>query len=137
MLYDLATPVPLRHRIEHSQILLKQDLPRFSRLNIIASMQPLHIADDVRLAEKYLGERSKYAYPVNSLLKSGCRVVFGSDMPIADPDPLKGIQAAVGRRYQLDKSEPTWQPQHSKSVYSIFMNANMKRIHRQHQETIS
>ena len=118
---ELTTPVPLRHRIEHSQILLKQDIPRFSCLNIIASMQPLHIADDVRLAEKYLGERSKYAHPVNSLLKSGCRIVFGSDMPVADPDPLKGIQAAVGRRYQLDRSQPKWQPQECITIQqSIF-----------------
>ncbi len=108
-LQDFQSPVPLRHRIEHSQILMETDIPRFSQLQIIASMQPLHITDDVRIAEKYLGTRSQNTYPVNSLLQSGCRVVFGSDMPVADPDPLKGIQAAVGRRYQSDPSEPRWQ----------------------------
>ena len=107
------TPVHLRHRIEHSQILRREDLSRFAKNNIIASMQPLHIADDVRIAEKYLGKRSRFTYPVNSLLKSGCRVVFGSDMPVADPDPLKGIRAAVGRQYKLDRTEPVWQPQES------------------------
>jgi predicted amidohydrolase YtcJ len=114
---NIKSPVPLRHRIEHSQIIREQDLPRFSSLNIIASMQPLHIADDVKIAEKYLGERSKYTYPVNSLLKSGCRVVFGSDMPVADPDPLKGIQAAMSRRYLLDKSQAKWQPQECINVH--------------------
>jgi len=108
---NIKSPVSLRHRIEHSQIIHEQDLPRFFSLNIIVSMQPLHIADDVQIAEKYLGGRSKYTYPVNSLLKSGCRVVFGSDMPVADPDPLKGIQAAVSRRYRLDRSQQIWQPQ--------------------------
>jgi predicted amidohydrolase YtcJ len=110
-LRNITTPVPLRHRIEHSQIILPDDISRFAGLNLIASMQPLHIADDVEIAEKYLGKRGRYTYPVKSLINSGCRVVFGSDMPVADPDPIKGIQAAVGRRYKLDLTQPPWQAQ--------------------------
>ena len=105
------SPIPIRYRIEHAQILRPNDIPRFKKMNIIASMQPLHIADDIKIADLYLGKRSIYAYPINSLMKAGICVVFGSDMPIADPDPLKGINAAVSRQYQLNKSEPAWNEQ--------------------------
>jgi predicted amidohydrolase YtcJ len=103
--------LPLRHRIEHCQILQESDLSRFKELDIIASMQPMHIADDIKLAEKYLGKRARLAYPIGSLIKTGCRVVFGSDMPIADPDPIKGILAAVYRKYKLEKSNSIWYPE--------------------------
>jgi predicted amidohydrolase YtcJ len=108
---SIKSPIPLRHRIEHCQILNKTDIPRFKELNIIASMQPLHIADDIEIADKYLGERAAMAYPIGSLKKTGCRIVFGSDMPIADPDPIKGILAAMCRKYKLDKTKPIWFPE--------------------------
>ena len=107
---QIKTQFPLRHRIEHSQIIQDSDLPRFAALNIIASVQPLHISDDVKISDKYLGLRAKNAYPINSLFKSGARVVFGSDAPVADFNPFKGMQAAIARRYNLDGSEPSWYP---------------------------
>lgn len=107
---QVKVPRALRHRIEHCQILRESDLSRFKELDIIASMQPIHIADDIELAEKYLGKRARFAYPIGSLINRGCRIVFGSDMPIADPDPIKGILAAVYRKYKLEKSNSTWYP---------------------------
>jgi predicted amidohydrolase YtcJ len=79
-------------------------------------MQPRHISDDVRISDKYLGLRTTTTYAINSLITNGCHVVFGSDMPVADPDPLKGIIAAIGRRYQLDINEPSWHPEQSVSA---------------------
>ena len=107
---QIKSPVPLRHRIEHCQILNESDIERFSKSNIIASMQPLHIADDVKISDKYLGQHVKNAYPINSLLKSGAKVVFGSDTPVADYNPFKGIQAAISRRYNLEPKEDSWYP---------------------------
>jgi len=106
--YQSEQQKKLRHRIEHAQIVTDDDLPRFAALNITASMQPMHIADDVKLADQYLGDRSQNAYRIGSLIRSGARVVFGSDMPIADFDPLRGILAAITRQYLLDKNQPSW-----------------------------
>ena len=106
--YQAKQQKRLRHRIEHAQIIADNDLPRFAALNVIASMQPMHIADDVKLADQYLGDRSQNAYRVSSLIRSGARVVFGSDMPIADFDPLKGILAATTRQYLLDQDQSVW-----------------------------
>ncbi len=113
---DISKKRNLRHRIEHAQILREVDIPRFTDLSVIASMQPLHISDDIKIAEKYLGTRTENAYPIASLWRAGTKVVFGSDMPIADPDPLKGIRAAVSRRYLLDMNEPPWYPEECLSV---------------------
>jgi hypothetical protein len=94
-------PTPLPHRIEHAQLLRRADLPRFARLNVIASMQPCHILGDIDSAERYWGRRSRWAYPIRSLLRAGARAIFGSDAPVETHDVTAGIYAAV-RRQTLD-----------------------------------
>jgi len=126
----------LRHRIEHAQILREDDIHRFGTLNIIASMQPMHISDDVRLSDKYLGSRTKTTYPINSLRQAGCQIVFGSDMPVADPDPIKGIRAAVGRRYLLDKNEPRWHPEQSISAEQALLSYTRDAAYASYEENL-
>jgi predicted amidohydrolase YtcJ len=113
---DISKKRNLRHRIEHAQILREFDISRFADLGVIASMQPLHITDDIKIAEKYLGTRTKNAYRIASLKRAGTKVVFGSDMPTADPDPLRGIRAAFSRRYRLDENEPQWYSEECLSI---------------------
>jgi predicted amidohydrolase YtcJ len=58
-----------RFRIEHAQHIAPSDIPRFASLNVIASMQPYHVIDDGRWAEKIIGpERIKTTYAFRSLL---------------------------------------------------------------------
>jgi predicted amidohydrolase YtcJ len=90
-------------RVEHAQILRGEDIPRFGRARVVASMQPIHIVADMRVAEQYWGSRCRYAYAWKSILRAGGTLAFGSDAPIEDPNPLKGIHAAVTRR---DPAEP-------------------------------
>ncbi len=101
-----------RWRIEHAQHVAPPDLPRFARLGVIASMQPYHLIDDGRWAERAIGaERTRGTYAVRSLLDSGARVAFGSDWPVAPATPLEGIYAAVTRR-TLDGAHPNgWHPE--------------------------
>lgn len=105
----------LRNRIEHIQLILPEDLKRFPQLNVTASVQPIHATSDIEIAEKYWGKRCSLAYPYNSLLKNKARVVFGSDMPIEDLSPLKGIHAAVTRKREKDK-KGSWYPEQRVSV---------------------
>lgn len=85
-----------RLRIEHAQHLLPADIPRFARLGVVASMQPLHKADDARYAEKAIGpERCKTSYAFRSLLDAGAHIAFGSDWPVVSLNPFLGIHAAV------------------------------------------
>lgn len=91
-------PAPT-YRIEHVQHLLPADITRFAKTGVIASMQPLHKADDGRYAEAAIGkERCKTSYAFRSLLDAGATLAFGSDFPVVTLDPFKGMHAAVTGR---------------------------------------
>jgi predicted amidohydrolase YtcJ len=106
-----------RFRIEHAQHLRVQDIPRFARDKIIASMQPYHAIDDGRWAEKRIGpERAKTTYAFRSLLDSGATLAFGTDWTVAPLNPLLSIYAAVTRR-TLDAKHPNgWIPEQKISI---------------------
>lgn len=96
--YQENEPVlPIRHRIEHLQLLHPQDIPRVAQLGIVASMQPMHAISDMEMADRYWGERTRYAYAWRSVLDSGGILAFGSDAPVEEPNPFWGIHAAVTR----------------------------------------
>ena len=106
-----------RFRIEHAQHLLPSDIPRFAKLGVIAAMQPYHVIDDGRWAEKRIGkERCRTTYAFRSLLDSGARVAFGSDWPVAPISPVLGIYAAVTRRTLDGKNPGGWIPEQKISV---------------------
>jgi predicted amidohydrolase YtcJ len=95
-----------RFRIEHAQILDEQDIPRFGKLGVIASMQGIHCTSDRPWAPSRLGmarvEEGLYVW--QKLLRSGARIINGSDAPVEDVDPLKSFYASVTR--QSEKGDP-------------------------------
>ncbi len=99
--------VPVAPRIEHAQCVDDADLPRFAALGVTASVQPSHAMDDRDLADRVWGARAAAAYRWRDLADAGADLAFGSDAPVADLDPLAGIQAAVHRT--ADGREP-WYP---------------------------
>jgi predicted amidohydrolase YtcJ len=106
-----------RFRIEHAQHLRPQDIPRFARDQVIASMQPYHAIDDGRWAEKRIGkERIKTTYAFRSLLDSGATLAFGTDWTVAPLNPLLTIYAAVTRRTIDGKNSKGWVPDQRISV---------------------
>ena len=108
---ELKNQKQLRHRIEHAQILHPSDFARFAKLDVIASMQPIHATSDIEMADRYWGERASNSYAWRSLLKSGALLVFGSDAPVETIEPLKGIHAAVTRqRSNGFPSDQGWYP---------------------------
>jgi predicted amidohydrolase YtcJ len=100
-----------RFRVEHAQVLTPADIPRFRRLGVIPSMQPMHCVSDMRWAGARLGpERLRGAYAWRSLLNTGVVIAGGSDVPVEDPNPFHGIFAAVTRR-PLSGGDTGWQPE--------------------------
>jgi hypothetical protein len=81
------------------------DLSRFAKLGVIASMQPIHIREDIATARRLLGKRQAELYRFKSLVNSGAHVIFGSDAPIETPNVLEGFYYAIERR---DKENNTW-----------------------------
>jgi predicted amidohydrolase YtcJ len=89
-----------RWRIEHSQHLAVEDIPRFAELGVIAAMQGIHCTSDALFAENRLGtERARTgAYPWRSLLDAGAVIVNGTDAPVEDVDPIESFYATVTRK---------------------------------------
>lgn len=110
-------PKDRRFRVEHAQHLRPEEVARFAKLGVIASMQPYHAIDDGRWAEKRIGlERCRTTYAFRSLLDAGARLAFGSDWDVAPLSPLAGIDAAVNRR-TLDGGNPRgWIPEQKISL---------------------
>ncbi len=88
----------LRHRIEHVQIIDPRDLSRLAELDIVASMQPVHVISDMRMADTCWGKRAEYSYAWQIQQKAGAVLAFGSDAPVESPNPFWGLYAAVTRR---------------------------------------
>jgi hypothetical protein len=81
-------------RYEHCQTMTDDDVARMH--GRIASMQPLHKADDARIAHDRLGAaRMHEFFRFHNLATAGARLAFGSDWPIVSCDPMLGIRAAV------------------------------------------
>ena len=108
----------LRHRIEHSQIIIEEDFLRFADLDVIASMQPTHCTTDLRFCERRIGKkRSQGAYAWRSLLNAGAHLSFGTDWPVEPLDPMRGIYSAVTRKNIEDNfPEGGWFPEQKLSV---------------------
>jgi predicted amidohydrolase YtcJ len=88
-----------RLRIEHAQVLSPEDIPRFAKLGVIASMQPTHATSDMPWAEKRVGpERIKGAYAWRSVKDSGAHLPLSSDFPGETLNPFYGIYAAITRQ---------------------------------------
>jgi len=92
-------PSTLRNRVEHSQIIALDDIPRFAELGVIASMQPIHATSDKNMAEDRVGpDRILGGYAWRRLLDSGAVIASGSDFPVELSNPFLGLYAAVTRQ---------------------------------------
>lgn len=110
--YEKTNARDLRWRIEHAQVLAPEDLPRFAKLDVIASMQPTHATSDGPWAGDRLGpDRVKGAYAWRSLLDLKTTIAGGSDAPVEDINPLWGIYAAITRQDHSGKPEGGWHPE--------------------------
>ena len=98
-----------RWRIEHAQIVADPDLPRFSKMGVIASMQPSHAIGDLYFAPARLGKaRLHEGYRWNDMLKSGAVVAAGSDAPVEVGDPRIEFYAAVHRHSLTGFANEDW-----------------------------
>ncbi len=100
-----------RWRIEHAQIVDPADLPRIAKTGTIASMQPVHQTSDRLMAEARLGpDRLDGAYAWKSILESGAKLAFGTDVPVESSNPFAGLAAAVTREDANGQPFGGWLP---------------------------
>ena len=116
--YEAAGPGG-RHRIEHIETIHPNDLARFAKLGVIASMEPIHAdPDTVDVWSKMVGPaRLPLSFPWRSLEKAGARLVFSSDWPAClTVNPWRGIHNAVNRRTIEGNPAGGWLPEQRVSV---------------------
>ena len=92
-----------RHRVEHIEVVHVDDVPRFASLGVLASMQPPHPPGNHGLPlEPTLSRIGKakwhLAYAWNTLRNAGARLVFASDWPVSDINPIRSVQSAIARK---------------------------------------
>lgn len=102
----------LRMRNEHAQILDAAEIPRFARLNVIASMQATHATSDMPWVPARIGaaRAEEGAYVWQRLIKSGVVVANGSDFPVEEANPMLGFYAAITRQDPSGQPPGGWMP---------------------------
>ncbi len=101
-----------RFRIEHAQHLHPDDIPRFAKLGVIPAMQAIHMSSDRPWAIERLGEKRivEGAYMWQSLLRSGAKIINGTDAPVESLNPLPSFYASVSRKTLEGKPENGFEP---------------------------
>ena len=109
-----------RHRIEHIEDASAADLPRFGKLGVIASFQPLHAYPDDDVLKIWSGnigpERAQHGFAWRSVASAGGVLAFGSDWPIVTLNPWTGVQNAVTRQTTGGDPPGGWLPKERLSL---------------------
>ncbi|SDL06430.1 hypothetical protein SAMN05661010_00880 [Modicisalibacter muralis] len=125
----------LRHRVEHAQVVNVDDIPRFSELGIIPSMQPTHATSDKNMAGDRLGqERLAGAYAWRFFMDTGSRIAAGSDFPVEPANPFYGIHAAVTREDRDGQPEGGWRPGQKLTATEALRAFTLDAAYAAHQE---
>lgn len=114
-----------RHQIAHLELIDPADLPRFKALGVLPNFQPLWAYDDsyiVDLTIPALGPgRSRWLYPIQSVLSTGATVVAGSDWSVSSMNPLEAMQVAVTRRDPEAGPGDGWIPEERAGLLDMLM----------------
>ena len=130
-----ARRAKLRLRVEHAQVVSPEDLPRFARLGVIASVQPTHATSDKDMAEARVGKaRLAGAYAYRTLLDSGARIAGGSDFPVESPNPFYGLYAAVTRQDRQGNPPGGWRPREALTLTQALAAFTIGAAYAEHAE---
>jgi predicted amidohydrolase YtcJ len=88
-----------RFRVEHASMIRDDDVARFARLGVIASMQPVFVGEYSRFAEARVGaKRLPWVLRSRDVIESGATFAAGTDFPASDTgDPMATLASLVTR----------------------------------------
>lgn len=88
-----------RWRIEHAQVVAREDFGLFGTANVVPSVQPTHATSDMYWAGDRLGQaRLKGAYAYKQLMQQNGWLPLGTDFPVEDINPIFTFYAATVRK---------------------------------------
>ena len=127
-----------RNRVEHIETITATDIPRFGKLGVIASMQPLHAypdEDTLDVWARNIGpERASRAWVWKSIALHGGHYAFGSDWPVVTLNPWEGIQTAVTRQTQEGKPAAGFVPSQKLTVAQAIEGYTLEAAYAGHLE---
>ena len=139
--YEALGPGPAaarRHRVEHIETVDAADLPRFARLGVVASMQPMHAVPEASQVDIWTDtlrpEVAATGWRLRGFLEDGATLAFGSDWPVVPIDPMLEIHAAVHRRTAQGEPEGGWLPAEGISVADALAAATWGSAFAEHAE---
>jgi predicted amidohydrolase YtcJ len=128
-----------RHTIEHIEVIHPEDIPRFSTLGVLPSMQPEHLTSSSMETHEYMErlgpDRINHTWPIGELEQNGAKLVFGSDYPIVDLNPMLGIYRAVTRKHEDGTPAGGWNPQHKISLAQALIHYTKSPAYGNFRET--
>lgn len=105
-----------RHAIVHCQVTDKNQIKRLCRLGIIPLVQPVFIDYDMHIIYDRVGsELAETSYAWKDYLDGNVHEAFGTDCPVENFKPMRGIYCAVTRN-DCRKNGP-YLPNQAVSVY--------------------
>ncbi len=124
-----------RWRIEHAQHMAAKDFDRFSKLKVIASVQPYHAIDDGRWAEGRIGhDRASRTYAFRTFLDHGVRLALGTDWSVAPLNPMLTLYAATTRATLDGKNPGGWFPEQKLTIQEAIEAYTMGSSYAEFQE---
>ena len=127
-----------RHHIAHLELISPGDIPRFAKLGVIANFQPLWAYADTyitQLTEPIIGpERSRWLYPIGSVVRTGAVVVGGSDWSVTSLNPLEAIQIGTTRYGLTDAKRVSWLPDERADLSTMIAAYTINGAYLSHRE---
>ncbi len=119
----------IRNRIEHIECPNAQDIPRFGKLGVIASMQPLHTTPNENILNNWAGSvgplRAEHAWPWQDILAGGAVLCFGSDWPVVTLSPWPAVQVLLTRQTPEGTPAGGWIPDQRLSLEQAIQGYTM------------
>jgi predicted amidohydrolase YtcJ len=126
-----------RNTITHLELIDPADIPRFRPLGVVANFEPLWASGDeylTRLTEPALGQaRSRWLYPIASVIRTGAVVSGGSDWSVSSLNPLEGIEVGITHREPGDR-RPPWHPAERVDLPAMLALYTINAAYANHQE---
>ncbi|WP_370456801.1 amidohydrolase [Bacillus sp. SH5-2] len=115
-----------RHCVEHVEVIHPDEIARFQKLGVIASMQPEHLGLGKEQREVYVSrvgkEREPFIFAMKTIKDSGAMLAFGTDYPIVQLNPMLGIYRALTRIGYDGSPSEGWNPQERLSLSEVLRN---------------
>ncbi len=109
----------IQHRIEHLQAVRPEDMKLLKQANIHASMQLIHLKDDIAMIKEKWQQAQHYAFPLKSINDNKINLALGSDSPVETMNPFCGMYSALFRKQDNQTLDETFLPKECLDIKQV------------------